>query len=81
MLAELHTASGVAKYFETHKFRTQENETVKSSRRQTDRLTYTHISTVRLCLGGIALSSVFLIVRTQFVPVHWPPCLRVLEDP
>lgn len=62
-------------------FELKKNETVKSSHRQTDRHTYTHFSTVRLCLGGIALSSVFLIARTQFVPVHWPPCLRVLEDP
>lgn len=49
--------------------------------RQADTHIYTHFSTVHLCLGGIELSSFFLILRTQFVPVHWPPCLRVLEDP
>lgn len=63
--------------FETQEFWTQQDETVKNSHRQTDR----HFSTVRLCLGGILLPSLFLIVKPQFVPVHWPPCLRVLEVP
>lgn len=50
--------------FETQEFRTQQDETVKNSHRQTDR----HFSTVRLCLWRDTVTIIVFNSKTTICP-------------